>query len=134
MQLKNGFTLIELLIAIVVVVILSAVAVNSYSRYVLKSRRSDAINALLSISQAEERYRATNTSYGTLSQVWPSTTTPQGYYNLSSSSVSATSYTLTAAAVGSQANDTENGTACSSLVLSVSNGTVTNTPAACWPS
>ena len=52
----NGFTLIELLIVIAVVGILATIAVAVYGPFVLEGRRSDGINALLSLSLAEERY------------------------------------------------------------------------------
>ncbi|SRR5579883_673949 len=131
---QRGFTLIELLVTIAIVAILALIAIYVFSSQVSKSRRSDGINSLLSISLAEERYRSTNTQYGTLTQVWGSTTTSaEGYYTLSVSNVSATSYTITATAQGSQANDSENGTSCATLTLAVSNGTITKTPSVCWP-
>ena len=135
MHKRNGFTLMELMIVIGIVGVLAAVAVSSYSRYITKGRRSDAINTLAAISMAQERYRSNNSTYGTLAQVWNSVSTSnQGFYTLSITNITATSYTITATGTGSQANDTEGSTACNSMVLAFSNGSVTNTPAACWPS
>ena len=139
MKIKNnltlGFTLIELMITIIVVGILGVIAVASYSSYGLKSRRSDGINAILAVSLAEERYRSNNTQYGTLAQVYGGVSaSPQGYYTISISSNTATSYTITATAQGTQASDAEGSTSCASLVYTASSGTVTKTPAACWPS
>jgi len=132
--LNSGYTLIEMLIAVTMLAILVIVATSVYPTYVRKGRRIDAINSLLSITLAEERYRGNNTQYGTLAQVWGGvTTSSEGYYTLSISNVSATTYTITATAVGNQANDAADGTSCSSLVIAVSNGTITKTPAACWP-
>ena len=126
---------IVLMIVIGIVGVLAAVAVSSYSRYITKGRRSDAINTLAAISMAQERYRSNNSTYGTLAQVWNSVSTSnQGFYTLSITNITATSYTITATGTGSQANDTEGSTACNSMVLAFSNGSVTNTPAACWPS
>lgn len=130
----KGFTFIELLIAIAIIAILVVVATGSYKSFSLKGRRADGINALLSISMAEERYRSTNTTYGTIAQAYGPTTSPQGYYTLNVSGASGTGYTATATAVGSQANDSESGSSCATLTLSVSSGTVTQSPAACWPS
>jgi type IV pilus assembly protein PilE len=133
MKTIRGFTLIELSITLALVVILATTAVAIYTSQILKGRRIDAINALLSISLAEERYRAANTTYGTLAQVWNGvTTTTEGYYTLAISNVTGTSYTITATAVGQQASDTSNGTSCTPLQIDVSNGTVTKTPTACW--
>ncbi|MBV9576118.1 MAG: type IV pilin protein [Gammaproteobacteria bacterium] len=132
---RNGFTLIEIIIAIAIIAILSLIAAGVYVPYALKSRRSDAINVLLSISMAEERYRSNNTQYGTLAQVWSGvTTSPQGYYTLSITNVTTTGYTITATGIGNQANDSEGSTSCSPMQLTLSSGTTTQTPTACWPS
>lgn len=131
---QHGFTLIELTITLAIVVILTTIAIVLYSTQIRKGRRVDAVNSLLAMSLAEERYRSTNTSYGTLAQVWNNvSTTSEGYYTLSISNISGTSYTITATAVGDQANDAVSGTACTPLQISMSNGTVTKTPSACWP-
>jgi len=129
-----GFTVIEMLITVVILGILAAVAVGLYAPYSLKSRRADGVNAILNIQLSEERYRSTNSTYGSLAQLGLSTTSPQGYYTLTTSNVGATTYTITATGTGTQANDTEGATACSPLVLTVSGTTSTPTPAACWPS
>lgn len=129
-----GFTFIELIITLLIVSILGLISTKMYSSYVLKSRRIDAINSLLSISLAEERYRSNNATYGTLAQVWNGvTTSSEGYYTLSISNVSGSSYTITATAQGNQANDAVNSTSCASLQLAVNNGSSTKSPTACWP-
>lgn len=134
MKPHRGFTLIELLIVIAIVGILTAIASWGYTSYIRKSRRVDGMNTLMSMSLAEEKYRATNTTYGTLAQVWGGvTTSPEGYYTLAISNVAAGTYTLTATATGNQANDAEDGTSCSPLSIAMSNGTITKTPNACWP-
>lgn len=128
-----GFTLMELVITVAIVAILSAIAIPSFNSYLLKSHRSDAYSALLSIQLAQERYRGYNSTYGTLAQVWGGvSTTEGGRYTLSVSNVSATGYTLTATAVGGQASDSQDGNSCGTLTLSSSNGVVTKAPAACW--
>jgi type IV pilus assembly protein PilE len=132
---QQGVTLIELVIVCIVTAILAIVAMSSYLGQVRNSRRIDAINTLLSISLAEERYRTTNTTYGSLAQVWGGVTASTGgYYTLAISNTSATAYTITATATGVQTSDQEGSTACTPLVLTVSAGTVTKTPASCWPS
>lgn len=130
----KAFTLIEILSAITIMAILSIIAINVFSQQGRKGRRIDAINSLLSISLAEERYRSNNTTYGTLAQVWNGvTTSTEGYYTLSISGVSATGYTITATATGNQTNDSENGTSCTPLTLTLSNGAITKLPNVCWP-
>jgi type IV pilus assembly protein PilE len=131
---QKGFTLIELMTTVLILGIIALISANIYSGYVRKGRRVDAVNSLLSMSLAEERYRSSNASYGTLAQAWNNQSTSQeGFYTLAISNVSSTAYTLTATAVGNQVNDAENGTSCSTITLSVSNGTITKSPAACWP-
>lgn len=128
-----GFTIVEILIVIAIIAILAKIAIPSYKAYILKSHRTDGMSTLLSMSMAEETYRSNNTTYGSLAQVWGGvTTSPQGYYTLAISGTSATAYTITATATGTQANDTQNGTSCTPLTLTVSSGTVTQTPTACW--
>jgi type IV pilus assembly protein PilE len=131
---KSGFTLIELMIVLAIVAIAAKIAVAVYISYGLESRRSDGLNALLTLSNAEEQYRSINTTYGTLAQINGISTSPQGYYTLTVSGNTATAYTLTATAKSAQSGDTQNGTSCATLTLSASNGTITQTPSACWPS
>ena len=134
MKKQHGLTFIELVITIGILSILSVAAVTLFTGYVRKGRRIDAINVLLSISLAEERYRSNNSTYGTLAQVWGGVTaSPEGYYTLAISNVTATSYTLTATAQGAQANDSANGVSCTALTLTNSSGTITKGPTACWP-
>ena len=127
-----GFTLIELMITVVVIGILAAVAYPSYLNSVRKSRRSDAVAALAAVQQAQERWRANNTTYtATLSDLGISSATTQGgFYTLSLSGASGTGYTATATAISgtSQANDT----GCIALTARLSAGAVTNEPASCW--
>ena len=130
----NGFTMIELLIIVAIIAIIAIIAVSTYKPYVLKSHRADGISAILILQLAEERYRSSNSQYGAIGAIGGSATSPQGYYSLSISSTSATGFTITATGQGTQSDDAEGSTSCSTLTLAVSNGTVTKTPAACWPS
>ena len=134
MMLFHGFTLLELMVTMAIICITTLTAIAMYSSQVQASQRIDGINCLLSMSLAEERYRTINTTYGTLAQVWGGVTaSPEGYYTLAISGVTATGYTLTATAIGSQATDAANGTSCTTLTMTISSGTITKTPAACWP-
>ena len=137
----NGFTLIEVMIVVVIVAILASIAYPSYMSQIRKSRRSDAVQALLQVQQAQERWRANNATYSAAlantaaasalpNGLGVSTTTSGGYYTLAVSSNSATGYAATATAVSgtSQASDTN----CTTLTVTVTNGSVANTPTACW--
>jgi type IV pilus assembly protein PilE len=145
---QRGITLIELLIAMVIVSILAAIAIPSYSSYIMKSRRTEAKSALLGMAALEERFYSTNNSYsGNASDLgYAAGTTPpflvgSGYYNIttltavaavapaSSTSVGTpATYTITATPTGSQANDS----ACSSFTIN-SGGVQTSTcGGTCW--
>lgn len=58
-----GFTLVELMITLVVIAILTAVVVPSYQNQVRKGHRTDAVGAISSILNGEERYYADNVTY-----------------------------------------------------------------------
>jgi type IV pilus assembly protein PilE len=58
MRSKKGITLIELLIVIVIVGILAAVAVPTYSNYMIRARRADAKTALEQLRASQEMCRA----------------------------------------------------------------------------
>lgn len=125
-----GFTLIELLITLVIVGILAAIALPAYQSYVQKSRRTDATVAMRAIQFAEEKYRANNSSYGTLAQLGMSSTTDSGYYTVALSNISATGYTITATAVSGSSQASDSG--CTTLTLQQSGASLTTTPSACW--
>ena len=128
-----GFTLIELMIVVILIAIIAKIAVAAYTAFETEAVRTDGIDGILAISLAEEKYRTSNTLYGTLAQAYGGTSTsPQGYYTLSVTNVSATAYTITAVLV--KGTDLQGVTSCTTLTYAVSNGTITKTPAVCWPS
>lgn len=123
----RGVTLIELLIATVVLAILMAVAVPTFQSSVRKSRRADAMAALTQIMQAQERYRANNSTYfsGSLSALPgapASGLSADGHYTLSITEGSATAqgYTAVATAVSTspQASDSQ----CAQLQVTLNGG------------
>jgi len=118
---QRGFTLIGVMIAVAIIAILAAIAYPSYMKYVQQSRRQQAIAVLHSIQLAEEQYRANNSGYATLDDLYDRELLPaqitagndkyeteNGYYTLSVSNSGASHYTITAKAKDgkSQANDT----------------------------
>ena len=128
-QRSQGFTLIELMIVIVIVGILMAIAYPSYRSWILKSHRSDAMATLSQDQAILERCFAQTFSYtGTCGSLptFPQTS-PQGYYSITLSNQTATSYTLTATAVGTQALDTT----CATFSIDQTN-LQTATQPACW--
>ena len=135
----QGFTLIELMVVIAIVAILAAIAVPAFTGQVRKSRRSDAMQALSDLQLKEERYRASNATYGSIPAVGGSATSQNAFYALTYSTPAtlapctcsaATCYALTGTAQGAQASDT----ACASMVLTNRCGSISKTPTTdrCW--
>ena len=62
---RRGITLIELLIVIVIVGILAAVAIPTYTNYMIRARRADAKTALEQLRASQEMLRAERGSYST---------------------------------------------------------------------
>lgn len=106
-----GVTLIELMIVVVVVAILAVVVVPSYQGYVTKARRTDAKMALARTAQSMERHATENAAagYSTFS-LGTANLSENGHYRLSLTNLTASTYTLSAAPQGTQANDTACGT------------------------
>lgn len=132
---QPGFSLIEIMVALAIVAILASIAIPSYTSYVMKSRRSDALEALLSVQHAQERWRADNLSYsanladiGVCSSCTTSFTSTGGHYSVAISDASSTGFTATATALGGQANDP----GCATMTLTVANNASTGTPTSCW--
>lgn len=60
---NRGFTLMELMITVAIIGILASITIPSYTKYVQKSKRSDAKVELLRIAQLQESYFVQNMSY-----------------------------------------------------------------------
>lgn len=134
-QSHHGFTLIELMIVVAIVAILSAIAYPSYSAYVLKSHRADALTALSQNQVILERCYAQNFSYSAACVALPTfpVSSPQAYYSVALSNLNPTTYTLTATPTGVQIADT---TCAAMIVDQANNKTATDTSgnpqAVCW--
>jgi type IV pilus assembly protein PilE len=113
----KGFTLIELMITVAVVALLAAVALPSFLNQIRKSRRTEARTALLDLAtRAERMYSTTNSYWDTTNALtpadlgytgnWPITNVGSGYYSINLSNSTATSFTFTATASGTQVSDT----------------------------
>jgi len=100
--------MVEVVIACACVAILSALAYPSYVNTIQKSRRSDAKSALVGAAGQLERYFTERNTYTTATLgsggVFPSTTL-NGYYTLTLTNATATTYTLSAAPTGQQSSD-----------------------------
>ncbi len=110
---SRGFTLIELMIAVVVVAILTAIAVPSYTSYTRKAHRADAQNYLMTLAQANAQYFIDNRGYATdptaLNNPVPSSVSP--YYALQNTppitvTASPPGFSIRITPTGGQAADT----------------------------
>lgn len=104
---QSGFTLLEIMIAVVIVGILAALAIPSYTEYTMRTKRSEGLALLSEGAARQERFYAQNSSYvtiaaniGQLAMRNTSGTTvssDNNYYDMTVSSVPGDGgYTLTA--------------------------------------
>jgi len=102
-----GFTLIELMIAVAVAGVLSGVAYPSFIDQVLKVRRSDALVAMMQVQWAQERWRANQASYGSLSEIGVPSVSAARHYTLQMGTTTQDGYDVIAMATGPQARDAQ---------------------------
>jgi type IV pilus assembly protein PilE len=108
MRRQTGFTLIELLITVVVVGILAAVALPSYTDYVKRGKLQEASTNLLAMRTKLELYYQDNRRYDGACQ--PGTVAPvpvdQKYFTITCAFAATPSqtYTITATGQGDLAN------------------------------
>lgn len=131
----KGFSLIELMIVVAIVAILAAIAIPSYSSSIEKGRRADGKAALAGAVALQERQYSLTNQYSDDISILGGMGSSEGYYTLSVAYTSFSGtcatdkdcYTLTATAIGAQANDT----ACAVLTID-SLGKKTPTGSPCW--
>jgi len=114
---QRGLSLIELMVVVAIVAIISAFAYPSYERYVIKTKRSIAQNALLQIADRQQQFFMDNKRFAAdLTDLGfganPHVVDDDGnatvagdskaVYSLSLSNVTATTWTLTAAPLHGQ--------------------------------
>jgi type IV pilus assembly protein PilE len=106
---SRGFTLIELLIVVAIVAILAAIALPSYQAQVAKGRRAEGKASLLAAASQMERYYTERSTYATATlgsppAVYPNTT-EHGYYALSLTNLTASTFKLNAVPAGVHTGD-----------------------------
>lgn len=133
MKKNKGFTLIEVMIVVAIVAIIAAIAIPSYNRYVVRSKRADAMGTLITAVQAVERYKSNNNfSYvgARAAGIIPTQVPADGgdaYYTIDfQADPTVTTYTLVATPTGSQP--------ASDGTLTINqNGVKSWNGNACWP-
>ena len=60
---QRGFSLVELMIAMAIVAIPAAVAIPSYTQYIIRTNRADAQDKLIEVMYELERFNTRNRTY-----------------------------------------------------------------------
>ena len=111
---RTGFTLIEQMVTVAVIGILAAIALPSYTQYLIRGTRAAAQSFMLDASSKQEQYLldartyaavANNAAFSTLGLTVP--TEVSTFYNLSVTAATSTTYTLQAVPIAGsrQASD-----------------------------
>ena len=114
---KKGFTLIELMIVIVVVAILVAMAMPSYTQFIRKAKRGEAQQLMLNMANRQEIWRANNPSYDDGGNIGIPTSDYYVFTVTISAATASAAYLLTADATGDQENDKDKGESCDVMTL-----------------
>ena len=134
---NGGFTLVELMIVVAIVAILAAVAYPSYTRYVVRGKRTAAASFVMSLANKQEQAmvnaRAYQSSVAALNaNAGTEVTDNYDVTVVADNAATPPTYTVTAAPKGGQAT---NDTKCGSLTYTstgVKGITGSGTVAECW--
>ena len=135
MKTHSGFTLIELMMALVVVAILTAIALPSYTKYIVRSRVPDATSNLATKRVQMEQWFQDNRTYIGATACNADTTSSK-YFDFSCPVQTATTYTLQATGKSTMAGFTytvdQSNVKTSAFASPAPSGWVAATPNNCW--
>ena len=134
MKTQRGFTLIELMIVLVVIAILTAIALPSYTKYVTRSKIPDATSNLAAKRVQMEQWFQDNRTYTGAPAC--NNTPASKYFDFSCTVLTATTYTLQAAGKDSMAGFTytvdQSNVKTSAFAPPAPSEWVAATPNNCW--
>ncbi len=135
METQRGFTLIELMMVLVVVAILTAIALPSYTSYVTRGKVPDATANLAAKRVQLEQWFQDNRTYVGATACNADTTSSKNF-DFSCTVQTATAFTLQAAGKGSMAGFTytvdQSNAKASAFASPAPSGWVAATPNNCW--
>ena len=104
MRAQNGFTLIELLVVVAIIGIIAAIAVPQYSDYVTRGKIAEAISNLTEMRAKLEQHFQDNRTYVGACAAGTVAPLPTGrYFTYTCPTLGATTFTVTATGVATQA-------------------------------
>ena len=93
----KGVSLVELMVVVMVLGILASTAYPLYRDAMMRGRRGDAIASLLRLHLLQEKWRASDIDYATLSELgWSSGESADGHYRIRIRERSAAAFLATA--------------------------------------
>ncbi len=104
----RGFSLVELMIAIAIVGILASIGYPAYQEQVRETRRADCTGVLMNAANSLERRYTERGSYAGWTPGSLASCPIDGgtaFYNVTTTVLTATTYTLQATAIGAQSDD-----------------------------